>query len=69
MTASSTILKEDFEKLQDNLKQQWKTEFPEEEQPFQVIFKETSEENSFSIEDLIEEGVEKLKDNLKLSDG
>ena len=65
MTASSTISKEDFEELQDNLEKQWKTEFPEEKQPFQVIFKETSEENSFPIDDLFDEGVEKLTDTLQ----
>ena len=52
MTASSTISKEDFEKLQAKLEDQWTTEFPDKKQPFQVIFNETSEEDSFSIEDL-----------------
>ena len=50
MTASSTISKEDFEKLQGKLEEQWASEFPEKEQPFEVIFNETSKE--ISIEDL-----------------
>ena len=69
-TASSTISKEDFKKLQDKLEKQWKTDFPEEEQPFKVIFNEPSEEDSTNqIEDLInraipKERVEKLMDEL-----
>ena len=52
MTASSTISKEDFEKLQGKLEEQWTTEFPKKEIPFEVNFNETSKENSISIEDL-----------------
>ena len=52
MISSSTISKEDFEKLQGKLEEQWTTEFPGQEQPFEVIFNETSKETSFSIEDL-----------------
>ena len=63
MTASSTISKEDFEKLQDNLELKWKTEFKKEKQPFKVIFKETSEDED--EDDLFDEGVEKLPDTLQ----
>ena len=50
LAASSTISKEDFGKLQGKLEEQWASEFPEKEQPFEVIFNET--EISISIEDL-----------------
>ena len=46
MTASSTISKEDFEKLRGKLATQWRTDFPGKVQPFEVIFNETSKENS-----------------------
>ena len=52
LAASSTISKEDFEKLQGKLEEQWASEFPEKEQPFEVIFNETSKYISISIEDL-----------------
>ena len=52
MTASSTISKEDFEKLQGKLEEQWTTDYPEKEVPFEVIFNETSKVNSISLGDL-----------------
>ena len=65
MGASSTISKEDFEKLRDNLTEQWKTEFPGEEQPFQVKFNKPSEKNSTNqIEDL-QDKLEDLQDKLE----
>ena len=51
MTASSTISKEDFEKLQGKLEEQWTTDYPEKEMPFEVIFNETSKEDSISLDD------------------
>ena len=51
MTASSSISKEDFEKLQNKLEEQWTTEFPKRVKPFEVIFNETSKEDSISLDD------------------
>ena len=65
MTASSTISKEDFKELQDNLELKWKTEFKKEKQPFKVIFTETSEDEDEDEDDLFDEGVEKLPDTLQ----
>ena len=50
MTASATISREDFEKIRGRLATQWSTSFPGKVQPFEVIFNETSKENSTSAQ-------------------